>query len=85
METVIFVTKEYFDKYIRSKDVIEHKSDYEPDNLLKLYKQLTPLYSNSELWIKLINRVSPYQDSFDMKMCEWIFNKRKEGIDVTNL
>lgn len=39
----------------------------------------------SELWIKLINRVSPYQDSFDMKMCEWIFNKRKEGIDVTNL
>ncbi len=48
METVIFVTKEYFDKYIRSKDVIEHKSDYEPDNLLKLYKQLTPLYSNYE-------------------------------------
>ena len=35
MAVVIFGTKEYFDKYICAKDVIEHESDYKTDNLLK--------------------------------------------------
>ena len=48
MAVVIFGTKEYFDKYICAKDVIEHESDYEPDNLLKFYKQITHIYSEYE-------------------------------------